>query len=278
MNKEKAAEDFTKSIKKIKETSLFEKILQKKGALHKKELAKLKNESLKKGALIGIIISLAIGFFTKNILLSFGIGSAACCVIFVLLLQAPLAKKRAYAKRVEMDLPFFLMRLATELRIGKSISKAIKDSCKEEGFASKEFEIILSDMNKGASFSDALEGLNQRIGSLAIRRVASNLSNLSAHGTKDTLGIKKIAEDLLARQRIESKEFSGKMVVYSLVFIAVSAIVPAMFQSFTLIGSYFMSLSFSAQQALIISTVVFPAIDLAILALINSKTPLFLRQ
>ncbi len=265
-------------LKLLKKNSLIEKFLQKKGAMREKEIEKLKSESLKKGVLLGIVVSLAIGFIAKNIFLAFGIGAAVCCVVFVVLLQAPLAKKRAYSKRVEMDLPFFLMRLATELRIGKNISKAIKDSCKEEGFASKEFEIVLRDMNKGASFSEALAGMNERLSSLAIRRVASNLGNLGTHGTKDTSGIKKIAEDLLARQRIESKEFSGKMVVYSLVFIAVSAIVPAMFQSFTLIGSYFMNLNFGAQEALIISVAVFPAIDMAVLALINSKTPLFLRQ
>jgi len=259
-------------------TSLIEKVLQKKGAMREKELQKLKTESLKKGILVGVFVSLAIGFIAKNIFLAFGIGAAVCCIVFIALLQAPLAKKRAYSKKVEMDLPFFLMRLATELRIGKNISKAIKDSCKEEGFASKEFKIVLRDMNKGASFPEALSLMNERLNSLSIRRVASNLGNLGAHGTKDTSGIKKIAEDLLARQRIESKEFSGKMVVYSLVFIAVSAIVPAMFQSFTLIGSYFMNLSFSAQEALIISVAIFPAIDIAVLALINSKTPLFLRQ
>ena len=68
------------------------------------------------------------------------------------------------------------------------------------------------------------------------------------------------------------------MVVYALVFIAVSAIVPAMFLSFVLIGSYFMKLSFTAVHVLVISTLIFPIIDAGVLMAINSKTPLFLKK
>jgi len=66
--------------------------------------------------------------------------------------------------------------------------------------------------------------------------------------------------------------------MYSLVFIAVSAIVPAMFQSFILIGSYFMALSFTAEQVFIIIVVLFPIIDVGILMMINNKTPEFLKN
>ena len=59
---------------------------------------------------------------------------------------------------------------------------------------------------------------------------------------------------------------------------AVSAIVPAMFQSFILVGSYFMALSFTAEQVFLIIVVLFPLIDIGILAMINSKTPEFLKQ
>ena len=63
-----------------------------------------------------------------------------------------------------------------------------------------------------------------------------------------------------------------------LVFIAVSAIGPAMFASFIIIGSYFMQIQFSAIQIFLILVIVFPSIDLLVLITINSKTPLFLRK
>ena len=133
-------------------------------------------------------------------------------------------------------------------------------------------------MKKGSSLAEALERMNRRILSIPIRRANSNLYNIWLHGTNDIDGLKKLTQELFLKQRIESKEFSSKMVVYALVFIAISAIVPAMFQSFIIIGSYFMKITLSPMQVLAIIIVLFPLIDVSILALINSKTPLFLKQ
>jgi flagellar protein FlaJ len=262
----------------VSNSSILEKFLKKKTQMREKELEKHKSNSLKLSIFLGLFIWLGAGVLTKNIILSAGIALLLSLVLFLLLLQAPLAKKKAYSSKVEADLPLFLMRLATEIKIGKNFSKAINDSCKEESFASKEFKIVLNDMQKGCSFQEALQGMNERLDSANIRRTASNLSNLSIQGTKDVSGLKKLAQELLFKQRIESKEFSGKMVVYALVFIAVSAIVPAMFQSFVLIGSDFMKLSFTATQIFLISVILFPIVDLAILLMIDKKTPIFLKQ
>jgi flagellar protein FlaJ len=169
------------------------------------------------------------------------------------------------------------MRLASEIKLGKSFQKAILDCCNEENEISSEFRTVVFDMNKGLSFQEALQNMNKRIDSINVKRTCSNLSNLQIQGNKDVSGLKKLAQELLVKQRIESKEFSGKMVIYALVFVAISAIVPAMFESFTLIGSYFMKLSFNAQQIFLISVLLFPALDLVVLVTIDQKTPLFLK-
>lgn len=277
MNKEKLKETL-ENAQKISKTSVIERVLKKKTQMREKELQKHKSNSLKLSVFIGLFAWLGIGVVIKNIVLSGGIALLIMVFIFIILIQLPLAKRKAYAEKIEADLPLFLMRLATELKIGKSFSKAIKDSCKEESFASNEFKLVLNDMEKGSSFQEALEEMNLRIGSLNIRRASSNLNNLNIQGAKDVSGIKKLAQELLLKQRIESKEFSGKMVVYALVFIAVSAIVPAMFQSFVLIGSFFMKLSFTAPQIFLISVALFPIVDTAVLMMIDKKTPLFLKQ
>jgi len=276
--KNEKIKEILKKTEKISRISFLEGLLKRKAQMKEKELNKHKSVSLKLSIFLGLFAWLFIGVMLKNTILSAGIALIIAIIIFVLLIQFPIAKKKAYSKRVEADLPLFLLRLATEIKIGKSFPKAINDSCKEEGFASKEFKIILNDMQKGASFQEALQEMNERIDSVNIRRACSNLSNLSIQGTKDVSGLKKLSQELLLKQRIESKEFSGKMVIYALVFIAVSAIVPAMFQSFILIGSYFMKLSFTAQQIFFICVILFPLIDLGILMMIDSKTPLFLKQ
>lgn len=258
--------------------SFLESFLKKKINLRENEFIKYKMYSLKTSVFIGLFGWLVIGLFEKNILKSFAFATIFTIIVFVIFLQIPLAKKKKNTKKFEAELPLFLLHLSTEIMTGKSFSHALKDSCKEEGFVAKEFLVVIEDTQKGLSFEESLNKMNKKFDSLTVKRSLSNLSNIHRHGKKDIVSIKKLAQELLMKQRIESKEFSSKMVMYSLVFIAVSAIVPAMFQSFILIGSYFMALSFTAEQVFIIIVVLFPIIDVGILTIINNKTPEFLKN
>ena len=122
--------------KKTIEKSILEKAIMKKGSMREKELQELKFNSLKLSIFVGLFFWLLIGVLIKNILLGAGIACIIITISFIILIQIPLAKKKKYTTKVEADLPIFLMRLATELRIGKNLSKAINDSCKEESYAS----------------------------------------------------------------------------------------------------------------------------------------------
>ena len=82
---------------------------------------------------------------------------------------------------------------------------------------------------------------------------------------------------MLSRQKSESKEFSGKIVMFSLVFIVLSAIIPALFQAFITVGSSFMEIPFEGFQVLIIVGVLFPLLDTLLLFYIKSSTPEFLK-
>ena len=118
---------------------------------------------------------------------------------------------------------------------------------------------------------------SERIESLFVRRAVTQLA-ASFEQASDGQSVKKIASEMLTRQRLESKLFSGKLVVLSLLFVAVSAIVPALFQSFSIIGSVILKMSFTSTQLFLIIVVVFPAIDLALLLYIKNQTPVFLRE
>ncbi len=234
--------------------------------------------ALKFAIFIGLFAWLFIGLIIKDIYKSGAISLAIIAFIFLILLQAPLVKRKKYGKLVEAQLPFFVMQLATEIRIGKDFRRALEDSSREKNVVSEEYARVVEDLKKGAGLGKALNAMNARVDSELVKRVNANLANLQLHGKKDVTGLKKIAQELLSRQRIESKEFSSKMVMYALVFVAVSAIVPAMFMSFVLVGSYFMKLSFSAEQVFLMSVGLFPLIDVTILGFINSKTPAFLKN
>lgn len=273
MNSERKAR-----LKEIAKKSIIEEIIKKESALREKEIKEHKKKSLFYSTIITLFFWLCIGLIIRNLLVSAGISIIIGIIALLLIIYSPIKKQKNYSKKVESDLPDFLTKVIYEMRAGKSFLRAIKDASIEEGFSAKEFQKVVNEIEKGSSLAEALERMNQRITSISIRRANSNLYNIWLHGTNDIEGLKRLTQELFLKQRIESKEFSSKMIVYALVFIAISAIVPAMFQSFIIIGSYFMKITLNPIQVFIIITGLFPLIDVSILALINSKTPLFLKQ
>jgi len=266
-----------KAVRKSKKSSFLEKKISKKADLRKKDVVKLKANSLKMSVFISLFVLLALELFLKNLLLATGYSIIVLAVVFVVLMQVPVLKMKKRVKRMENDLAYFLLDFIMELKVGKDFLSAMRKVCVDENFAAKEYSLVLNDIDKGSSIAEALRKMNGVMQSNVIRRVNSNLMTLYSHGNR-TDSAKRFADELLLKQRIESKEFSGKMVVFALVFIAVSAIVPAMFASFILIGSYFMKIQFTAMQVFVIIVVVFPLMDAMVLMLINSKTPLFLKN
>lgn len=199
---------------------------------------------------------------------------------FVLLLYLPKARRKEHACLVEASMPLHLMNIAMELNLGVAFEKALENSCRGEDACSKEFKKVLAEIEEqGASVQRALRHFSERIESRLAKRAAMQLSSaFEQTGKERGEPLKRIASEILARQRVEVKLFSGKMVVSSLLFIGVSAIVPALFQSFSIVGSAVLSLDFTATQLFIIIAVGFPLLDLAVLYYIRSKTPVFLRE
>ena len=98
-------------------------------------------------------------------------------------------------------------------------------------------------------------------------------------GTKKRPGetIRRMALEQLSRQKAKAKEFSGKIVVVSLAFIVISAIVPALFQAFLIVGSSFIEIPFDGTQVLLIVAALFPLLDLTLLLYITNLSPEFLK-
>ena len=239
-------------------------------------------KAAKQAALVAVsawfLIALVLGEIAKSLLYGIVVG----IVFFAAKIYYPTIKKKHLAALVEKDLPFALLSMSVELNMNVPFEKAMQGIAKEKyGMASREFETACNEIkNRGASVQEALLHLSERIESLQVKRCVSQMVSIYEQGGRKNRGIpiKRLAKEMLAKQRAESKEFAGKLVVFSLMFIAVSAIVPALFQSFIIVGSMFLEMHFTAVQVLLIVAVGFPLLDLAILMYIKNKTPVFLRE
>jgi len=200
----------------------------------------------------------------------------------IFLLYLPVMKKEKMAAEIEKDLPLALMAISAELNMKVGFEKALRSISEEDyGLVSKEFGRVRQEVSMtGASLQEAFLHLGERYDSSILKRSLSQLINVYEQGTGKMCGesVKRIALEQLAKQQAEAKEFSGKLVVFSLMFIAVSAIIPAMFQAFMIVGSMFMEIGFSAVEVILISAIVFPLIDVGLLFYIKNKTPLFMRD
>ena len=201
------------------------------------------------------------------------------CVSAAIVYPKYIARKRA--SLVEKDLPFVMLGLSLHAKARLTTEKGIEKIAKGSyGIISGEFRKVLEEVrSKGASLQESLLEMSERFDSRALKRSVMQIISSHENGNRKigAAGLKRIGRDELSRQRSESREFSGKISILSLMFIAVSAIVPALFQSFMIVGSTFMRIDFTPLQVIAITTLIIPAIDVGVLLYIRTITPEFLK-
>lgn len=209
---------------------------------------------------------------------SIGFGAA----VFALWRSYPEIKLKRKAEEIEAELPFALMAFAVEVNMNQPFEKCVESIAKGNyGLLSREFDKIAKKVKEaGCPVQEALFEFAESTKSMQVKRAVAQMVAAYEQGARKEAGrpLKRIAIEQFAKQRAVAKEFSGKMVVFSLMFIALSAIVPALFLAYMVVGSTFMDLDFEAWHVIVIGGFIFPAVDLAMLYLIRSKTPIFLRS
>ncbi len=237
-------------------------------------------EILLKSLLLGIGAWFAAGLYSGKIISSFFAAIIFSVLCVAIQLYLPKRKAKKTAELIERDLPFALLSMSAELNMGVSFEKSIENISKGDyGILSKEAGSALREIRgHGKTVQESLKGICEKTDSLLLKRAISQLVGVYEQGQKKDPGepIKSIALEILSKQKAEAKEFSGKLVVFSLMFIAVSAIVPAIFQSMIIVGSFFMKIKFTPIQIIIIIAIVFPIIDMMVFFYIKSKLPVFL--
>ena len=233
-----------------------------------------------KACIAALVAWLVLGLVLEDLVLSGVLGFGFFFPCLGLVLYWPKAEKRRRAGLVEAGLPFCLMGIAVDINLGAPFLEALEHASRGGEACACELKHVLREVREqGAIVQDALRHFSERSGSRMVKRAVIQLVAAFEQGKGKDAGeaVKRIAAEALARQRLESKVFSGKLVVFSLLFIAVSAIVPALFQSFSIVGSVILQVDFTPMQLFLIITVGFPLLDLAVLLYIRAKTPMFLR-
>lgn len=205
---------------------------------------------------------------------SIGYGLISFSILYYLSLRIPGIIRSKYIHKLETSLTKSLRSIATELKIGIPFSIAIKHSSENNNEAGKELKKVIRDVEKGKSYPKAFSDMSRRNKSKFLKRAAKQLiSAYSGDTEKGGEALKKLANEQETILKHEMEEYNEKLLFYSLIFIATSAIIPAMFQALVVVGSNFLDLGITPRQALIIPSIGFPILNTSLFIYIASKKP-----
>jgi len=235
---------------------------------------------LKLGAVIFALTLLTWAFFSQGLIVGIAVSLAFATAAFAYHFTSPARQLALEAGKIEKHLPFCLMQLSEELNSGIAMEGALIRAA-NGGYG--ELSALLSGSllaRRGASVQEALAGACTKTSSAQLRRCISHVISVYEHGSKDSpaQAIREIALDSLHCQKAQAKEFSARLSVLSVAFIALSAIAPALLQSFIVVGGSFMDIGFGAEMALLVIAVLLPAADIIFLLYTRSLTPEFLKE
>lgn len=186
-----------------------------------------------------------------------------------------------YREKMDGGLEPFLSFLALELELHAPIETALHRAAEHAPAPLREElrATLHHSHEKGMGVETALATWAQKWNHPPLTRAVTLIVHVARQGATETSiqGLRRLAEDLRIQQQTRLKRFASALTLYALIFIGVSAVVPALFLAFLTIGSRFLELSFTPADVLAIALLGFPVVDALILGLVWLQTPVELR-
>ncbi|MBD3390373.1 hypothetical protein GF415_05520, partial [Candidatus Micrarchaeota archaeon] len=220
--------------------------------------------------LLSLLFLSSFVYFVASFLLCYSLFALALLFIPKLAFE----KKRS---EIEAELPLFLRTLSMLLELNIPFHRALS-ALSREGFAiSLELKSAVKEMDRGATLESSLASLAKRLESLEVKRAVSQVISSYESGA-GAAGIRKISDDLFFLQHQRMKEFSSKQALLSLLFIAVSTIVPAVFLIFSVLGASVFESPTDPVVFTFAFLLGFPAVSAAILNFSSMLSPAYLKE
>lgn len=173
--------------------------------------------------------------------------------------------------RILRELPFFLNNLASDIEKNMPLKLALENRAKQDSAIGKKIKKAMDlVVKKGYNLEFALEESTKD--NKELQKVIYQINDILSSGTTNKAETFRILSNNFSEQQsIAIKNYSTKLNFISLIFVVVSAIVPALFLMFFLVGSNFFEISISKIGVIMITVVFFPIIDMFILMFMRSN-------
>jgi len=224
-----------------------------------------------------IVISLCLIYvlcdFAFNIPVSYLLYIEICfsLLFFSLLFFITRIKEQDNKTRILRELPFFLNNLASDIDKNIPLRLALENRAKDNSLIGQRLsKALFLVTKKGYNLENALEECVKD--NKELQRVIYQINDILSSGTKNKAETFRIlSNNFVEQQSLAIKNYSTKLNFLSLVFVVVSAVVPALFLMFFLVGSNFFEISITPINIILITVVGFPVIDMFILLFMRAN-------
>lgn len=177
-----------------------------------------------------------------------------------------------YQRQINRELPFFLNNLANDIEKNIPLKKALENRVDESYLGRKIKQVIYKVDSLGYSLSTSLISFETE--NKDLKRVFYQIEDILSTGSKNKPdSLRALSKNIIDKQNYKIKNYSTKLSLLSLVYVVVSAIVPALFLMFILVGSNFLEISFTPLTIVFIIVILFPVIDMFIFLIMKSNLP-----
>jgi len=190
------------------------------------------------------------------------------------LLHLPRMDMARRAAEIESELPFFMRSIGILTELGVRLPKAMEIAAGSEGALASEMSKALAQVGSGISLQSALSSLAMLHDSMKIKRAMAQLIAAYESGSRGP-EIRRIGDELLAMESHAMREHSSKSAVFGLLFIVTSAIFPAFFLVYTILGRAALGSQMSDSQAAFAVLVLFPILSALVMLLSRASMPRF---
>ncbi len=181
-------------------------------------------------------------------------------------------KTQNYQRKINKEIPFFLNNLANDIDKNISLKIALENRI-DDSLIGFKIKLVMHKVNTlGYSLSESL--ISVGIENTNLKRVFYQIEDIISTGSKNKAdALRTLSLSITEKQNYLLKDYSTKLSLLSLIYIVVSAIVPALFLMFLLVGSNFLEISFSPITVIFVIVVLFPIIDMFIFLVMKANLP-----
>lgn len=148
-------------------------------------------------------------------------------VVGLLFLLIPRSRAKSRAASLNLELPFALRHMGTELRAGIGLYKTLQTIAQADyGVLSEEFSRTITEIEEGTDTKDALRNFADRTQSKALRGSLTHIIRALKTGGSLSQIMSDIAEDVSFDLRMKMRDFAEKMNFFGVIFIFLAIVLP----------------------------------------------------